>query len=122
MKNIILILYLVSPFFLSCQEINKKNTKVKFEVSGNCIMCKKRIEKAVLSSKGVKYALWDIPSNQLTLIYDSRNSNLEKIHKLILNAGHDTSLFPASDDVYNELPLCCLYERKINYDKEKNLQ
>ena len=51
-----------------------------------------------------------------------RRTNLEEIHKLILNVGHDTSLFPASDEVYNELPICCLYERKINYGKEKNLQ
>ena len=27
-------------------------------------MCKKRIENAALLSKGVKYASWDIPSNQ----------------------------------------------------------
>mgnify|MGYP001216946251 CR=1 FL=1 len=122
MKKILLIIYISTPFFVSCQEINDKNTKVKFEVTGNCIMCKKRIEKAVLSSEGIKYASWDIPSKKLTLIYDPRKNSLENIHKSISNVGHDTSLINASDDVYNNLPICCLYERNINDGKEKNPQ
>lgn len=122
MKKIILPFLFLFPFFLSCQEINEKNTKVQFEVSGNCIMCKKRIEKSALLSMGVKYASWDIPSNKLTVIYDPRKNTLDSIQKLISDVGHDTSLFPAFDDAYNELPICCLYERKINYSKEKNPQ
>ena len=72
MKKTILIFLISFPFILSCQEINEKTNKVQFEVTGNCIMCKKRIEKSALISKGVKYASWDIPSNQLTLIYNSK--------------------------------------------------
>lgn len=115
MKKIILILFVSFPFILLCQEINNKNTKVQFEVTGNCIMCKKRIEKSVLISKGVKYASWDIPSNQLTLIYNPNKNSLDSIQKSISNVGHDTDLFRASDEFYNELPICCLYERKIEY-------
>lgn len=85
-------------------------------------MCKKRIEKAVLSSKGIKYASWDILSKKLTLIYDPRKNSLKNIHKSISNIGHDTSLINASDDAYNNLPICCLYERNINDSKEKNPQ
>ena len=117
MKKIILILFVSFPFILSCQEINNKNTKVQFEVTGNCIMCKKRIENSALISKGVKYASWDIPSNQLTLIYNSKKNSLDSIQKSISDVGHDTPLFKASDKVYNELPICCLYERKIEYNK-----
>ena len=72
MKKTILIFLISFPFILSCQEINEKTNKVQFEVTGNCIMCKKRIENAALLSKGVKYASWDIPSNQLTLIYNPK--------------------------------------------------
>ena len=117
MKKIILILFVSFPFVLSCQEINNKNTKVQFEVTGNCIMCKKRIEKAALLSKGVKYASWDIPSNQLNLIYNPKKNSLDSIQKSISDVGHDTPLFQASDKAYNELPICCLYERKIEYKK-----
>ena len=41
-------------------------------MSGNCEMCKKRIEKAALTVKGVKTASWDIPSNVISVIYDSK--------------------------------------------------
>ena len=80
-------------------------------------MCKKRIENTVLLSKGVKYASWDIPSNQLNLIYNPKKNSLDSIQKFISDVGHDTPLFKASDEFYNQLPICCLYERKIEYNK-----
>jgi len=80
-------------------------------------MCKKRIENAALLSKGVKYASWDIPSNQLNLIYNPKTNSLDSIQKSISDVGHDTPLFQAFDKAYNELPICCLYERKIEYNK-----
>jgi len=76
-------------------------------------MCKNRIEKAALSVKGVKTATWDIPSNLISVIFDANKIPLEKVQGAIASAGHDTPLSKASDETYNALPLCCLYERKI---------
>ncbi|QLE02506.1 heavy-metal-associated domain-containing protein [Galbibacter sp. BG1] len=103
--NLILLLLLIS-ISLTAQEKNKKETIV---VSGNCAMCEARIEKAAVQTKGVKYASWDIPSHQLTLILDERKCSLEEVKKAIANAGHDTESFKAPDEVYNALPPCCLY-------------
>jgi copper chaperone CopZ len=103
---------MVLPILISCQEINKKTSKTEFEVNGNCIMCKKRIEKAALSVKGVKKVNWSIPTHMLSIFYDPRKINIENIHKAISEVGHDTSLTKAIDIVYNDLPICCLYERK----------
>ena len=47
-----LILFLIIPFFTFGQS-NDKNVNETFKVDGNCSMCKKRIEKATLSLKGV---------------------------------------------------------------------
>ncbi len=96
---------------MSAQRLSKKEI-TKFQVLGNCEMCKMRIEKAALSVKGVKYAKWDIPSNQLTLIYNLNKSNLIDIHNSIAAIGHDTDMKLAPSEVYNELPICCLYIRK----------
>ena len=52
----------------------EKNKKMAFEVDGKCEMCKMRIEKAALGVKGVKYAAWDIPSHQLSVIMDERKN------------------------------------------------
>ena len=48
---------LALPMGVMAQEKQKKNTKISFEVNGNCEMCKKRIEKAAFSVKGVKMAM-----------------------------------------------------------------
>ena len=109
MKKILIIYLLITPFVLSSQ--NSK--KVSFEVTGNCEMCKKRIEKSALSVKGVKTATWDIPSNLISIIYDSNKIPLQKIQTAIALVGHDTPLAKAPDKSYNELPLCCIYIRKI---------
>ena len=91
---------------------NEKNKKSNFEVIGNCEICKKRIEKAALSLKGVKMATWDIPSNILSVTYNSNKISPDKIQSAVADVGHDTPSFKAPDNVYNELPICCIYERK----------
>jgi len=111
MKKILIILY-VLPLVMVSQDKKKKSIKVQFVVNGNCEMCEKRIEKAALSLKGVKLADWDIPSNQINLIYDPRKVDLEKIHTGIATQGHDTSEVKAKEKYYYDLPMCCQYDRK----------
>ena len=47
-----------------------KNAKATIEVDGVCLMCKDRIEKACIKTKGVKSAVWDVNSHELSLIYN----------------------------------------------------
>ena len=72
MKKILIILFF-SPILTLAQESQKKIVASEFRVEGNCEMCKKTIEKAALSVRGVKMALWDIPSNKLSLLYNRRS-------------------------------------------------
>tara|TARA_B100001057_G_scaffold214309_1_gene214681 strand:- start:530 stop:874 length:345 start_codon:yes stop_codon:yes gene_type:complete len=111
MKKLILATLIALPIVVMAQEKINKNTKLSFEVTGNCEMCKKRIEKATFSVKGVKMANWDIPSNIISIIHDPSKASVEIIQKAIARAGHDTPLEKAEDDVYDKLPMCCLYER-----------
>jgi copper chaperone CopZ len=108
----ILILLIAIPLLIVAQEKQKKSSKVQFIVHGNCEMCEKRIEKAALSLKGVKLADWDIPSNQISLIFNPKKVDLKKIHLQIAAKGHDTSEVLAKEIDYNELPECCQYPRK----------
>ena len=110
MKKLIFLFLFFISIFVSAQ--NEKNKKSNFEVIGNCEICKKRIEKAALSLKGVKMASWDIPSNILSVTYNSNKMSPDQIQSAVADVGHDTPLFKAPDNVYNELPMCCIYERK----------
>ena len=85
--------------------------KEKFEVAGNCGMCKTRIEKAANSVDGVSAAVWDKESKMLEVTYDSDKADIHKVHMAVAKAGHDTKMHKASDEVYDKLPGCCKYER-----------
>lgn len=90
-------------------QIQKEN----IEVIGNCNMCKKRIEKAALNTKGVKYASWNSEAQQLTLIYNQEKTNIKRIATNIAAVGHQADSIVAPDQVYNSLPECCFY-RKVS--------
>lgn len=92
--------------------ISADNQKtVSFEVSGNCEMCKDRIEKVAKSVVGVGSASWNIPDKLLTVKFSEGKTSKEAIQKAIAMAGHDTGKFKASDAAYKALPECCLYRK-----------
>jgi cation transport ATPase len=107
MKKIVMIMsFLLIGISAQAQ---KKNAKVSIEVDGVCMMCKKRIEKAALSTKGVKFASWDMKSHQLSLILDERKTNVKTVQKNIAAAGHDTKGIKATEHAYNSVSPCCKY-------------
>ena len=81
------------------------------KVASNCDMCKERIEKAAKSVAGVSSADWDAEAQTLHLNFDAEKTNINAIQKAIAEAGHDTETHKASNEVYDELPGCCQYER-----------
>lgn len=118
MKNIIFgLTFLLCATLTFAQEKNKKMT---FEVDGKCEMCKMRIEKAALGVSGVKYALWDIPSHQLSLIIDERKTDPMKIKTALVAVGHDTKELKATDEAYEGVHPCCKYREDDTDDSEKH--
>lgn len=113
MKKLILVL-MVSLLGISVQAQEKKNKNAKhdIEVNGNCDMCKKRIEKAALSVKGVKSAVWHADHQDLHLVLDENKVTLNQVHEAIAKVGHDTEKVKATDEAYNNLHHCCQFERK----------
>jgi cation transport ATPase len=113
MKNIMIVmLVLLVGFSAQAQERKLKNAKYNMEVNGNCEMCKKRIEKAALSVSGVKSAEWHIDDHQLHLIINEEKCSLIDVKKAIAKVGHDTDEVKATDEDYEKLHGCCMYERK----------
>lgn len=106
MKKLIV---LFSLLIASSSFAQVKNATATFDVDGVCGMCKKRIEKACLTTKGVKSASWDIETHALTVFFDERKTDIESIKKNIAAAGHDTGDIKASDEAYNKVNPCCKY-------------
>jgi Cu(I)/Ag(I) efflux system membrane fusion protein len=80
-----------------------------FGVSGNCDLCKERIETAAKSVNGVASAIWTAEKTQVSVQFDPTKTNSDAIQKAIAKVGHDTEKFKAPIEVYKKLPACCLY-------------
>ena len=106
MKQITLILALLVTTLTFAQN---KNAKASMEVDGVCGMCKERIEKAAIRTKGVKSAVWNVDTHELKLIYDERKTDLKTISKHIAAVGHDTKEIKATDEAYDSVHPCCRY-------------
>jgi Cu(I)/Ag(I) efflux system membrane fusion protein len=85
--------------------------RLQFKVSGNCEMCKERIETAAKSVSGVLSAEWSSETKMLEVKFDGANTSSDEIQKTVAKSGHDTEKFKAPDNVYKELPECCLYRK-----------
>lgn len=113
MKKIIVILLLTFVgFSVNAQEKEQnKKAKVIFKVFGNCDMCKKRIEKAAFSVKGVKSAEWHEDCQDIHLIIDENKCTKQDVAKAIAKVGHDTEFAKTDEVTYENLHGCCHYER-----------
>jgi hypothetical protein len=103
--------FLLSTLFIVLAQVGFAQEKTeKIKVSGECGMCKSKIEKAAKSA-GATYALWDVEAKVLTVKYNSTSSNAAKIQEGVAAAGYDTEKVKATEEAYNKLHSCCKYER-----------
>src|SRR5690606_19924579 len=117
-KNLIYIFLLLISVGLFAQE---KTETIK--VSGNCGMCKERIENAVKEFPSAE-GNWDAETKILTVQFDEFQTNLDEIAQNIAKVGHDNELYRAEDSVYENLPGCCHFERMEpqNYEVNSSLK
>lgn len=100
-----LLALVISPTVYS-QSTTTKTESIK--VSGNCNMCKARIEKAA-KIDGVSKAEWNKETKMLAVTYDPAKTSTDAIGKKVVASGHDTEKVKATDAVYDKLPGCCKY-------------
>ncbi|XMO87482.1 heavy-metal-associated domain-containing protein [Algibacter sp. AS12] len=113
MKKLLVIALMLTGTLTFAQN---KNAKASIEVDGICGMCKARIEKACLNTKGVKFADWSIDTHELKLIFDDRKTSVSTIEKQVLDAGHDTKVLKATDEAYATVHPCCKYRDEAVID------
>jgi copper chaperone CopZ len=111
MKTLVKITIIAILAFVFTSNTNAQSATTKTEtikVSGNCDMCKARIEKAA-KTDGVSKAEWNKETKLLAVTYDPAKTNTEVIGKKVAAAGHDTEKIKAEAKAYDKLPGCCKY-------------
>jgi len=114
MKNVLLVLMLVFGASVFGQN---KNEKAVIAVDGVCGMCKQRIEKAAIKTKGVKSAVWNLDTKELRVIYNDQKATLASINASVAAVGHDTEQVKATEKAYASVHPCCKYR---DQDVQKN--
>ena len=92
------------------------------KVYGNCVMCKRRIEKSLVEQKGVKMVDWNVSTKNLFIAYRPDKISEQQIHESIAKVGHDTEAIKAQDSVYTHLPFCCLFRDHDPHTSESRLK
>lgn len=105
------LLIAASAFLLTSSFAIAQSKTETFKVSGNCGMCKSKIEKAAKEA-GAKEATWNTESKELTVTYKSSSTNAAKIQQKIAEVGYDNVGFKATNEAYDKLHGCCKYERE----------
>jgi mercuric ion binding protein len=116
MKNVLLVLVLLMGATTFAQN---KNAKAVITVDGVCMMCKDRIEKASIKTKGVKSAVWNIDTKELRVIYNEEKTTLAAINASVASVGHDTEQIKATEEAYATVHPCCKY-RDENLKEDHN--
>ena len=85
----------------------QSESRMTFELAGNCGLCKQRIEKAA-KIKGVSEADWNIQTNIATVSFDPAKTSATAIKQAIADVGHDTDEIKAKDEDNATLHECCI--------------
>lgn len=89
------------------QEKKKNYEEVQIQTSAVCGMCEERIEGNIAYEKGVKKVEMDNETKIVTVGYDPRKTDTDKIRTAISNLGYDADGIAANQEAYNKLPGCC---------------
>jgi copper chaperone CopZ len=90
------------------QEKKKKNYKeVEIQTSAVCGDCEERIETNLTFTKGVKYVELDDETKIVTVGYNPRKTNADKLRQAISEIGYDADDVPADQEAHDKLPACC---------------
>lgn len=87
-------------------ETGKKET-IKIQTSAVCGMCKERIEHNMAYEKGVKFVELDEETKIVTIEYNPKKTDADKLRKAISAIGYDADDVPANKEAHDKLPACC---------------
>ncbi|MGL4629578.1 MAG: heavy-metal-associated domain-containing protein [Leadbetterella sp.] len=106
MKNVIFGFMVVLLFSQVSFGQNNVQT-VTFKTSAKCGMCKMRLERDMSLAKGVKEATLNLDDKKMTLVYNPKKTNPNKLKRAISKIGYDAEEVTANQKAHDALPHCC---------------
>jgi len=92
---------------MNAQDKKNKTETVEIKSSVVCGMCKEKIEKELAFEKGVKAIDVDLKAQIVTVTFNTKKTDKEKIKVAITKIGYDADDLIADEKAYSKLPACC---------------
>ena len=111
MKNLILISFALFAFANIARA--GKNDTLKIQTQTYCDHCKVcencwgNMEKALMYTKGVKKVWYDDKTMLITVVYNGKKTNAEKIRTAVSKCGFDADQVKADAKAQSKLDGCC---------------
>ncbi|MEI7594766.1 MAG: heavy-metal-associated domain-containing protein [Bacteroidota bacterium] len=116
LKTIVLSFLLFSFGLFGCAQTAGTVEKT-FKTSGQCGMCKDRIEKMLAYEKGIVSSDFNVETKELTVKYKSNKTNEAEIKKAVSKLGYDIDDVMGDQVAYEKLPPCCKKPSDPNHVK-----
>ena len=111
MKTIKIILTAIAAIMIS-GHVKAQADTVRIMTSAICDQCKEKIENDLSFEKGVKSSHLDLKTKIVSVIYNPKKTDEQKIREAITQMGYDADTLKADTKAYNKLPKCCKQEEK----------
>lgn len=89
------------------QKKSSKTETVEIKSSVVCGMCEDRVKKDLAFEKGVRSVEVNLETKIITVEFNPKKTDKEKIKKAITKIGYDADEMLAEDKAYEKLPACC---------------
>lgn len=103
MKKYIVILLLLT----GSMAVKAQVEKVEIKTSAICGMCKNTIERDLAFEKGVKTADLDLETKVITVEFNAKKTDADKIRKRITKVGYNADKMKRDQKAYDALDPCC---------------
>jgi mercuric ion binding protein len=114
MKNLFVIVCTLIFGLFATNVKAQSNEKVSIKTSAVCNMCKHKIEKDLSFEKGVKESNLDVKTQMLTVTYNPKKTNPEKLRKAVSKVGYDADDVAAEVKAYDKLDECCKKDKGLH--------
>lgn len=81
--------------------------KITIQTSAICEMCKEALEYDMAFEKGVKEATLNLDDKVLTILYNPKKTDAEKLRERITKVGYHADWQERDSVAYEKLPFCC---------------
>lgn len=100
---------LILSFTIFCFSLSAyaQTEKVEIKTSAICSMCKSAIERDIAFEKGVKTSSLDLKTKVVTVEYNPKKTDPDKIRQRITEVGYNADTLARDQKAYDKLPYCC---------------